>query len=235
MRMKQAHPRLPTVDARPAGRAAVRPSRSKGGGAPPDVDPALPPDRQGVRERLIRVAIDQIEREGIARLTVRKVAAEAGANIAAVNYYFRSKDALVSEALAGTIQNLMEDMAELLAKELDARKRLSGLFTYLLDGGLRYPGIVRAQLFDGFCSGDYSGPFATRFAPVVDRIAEAIREASDGLERAGSQRRALATLSALFFPVAFSGLFRASELLASPAGRRAYVEEIVRIATAPRA
>jgi len=38
--------------------------------------------------------------EGFHGITVRKIAAKAGVNVAAVNYYFGSKENLISEALA---------------------------------------------------------------------------------------------------------------------------------------
>jgi AcrR family transcriptional regulator len=52
-----------------------------------------------VSEHLVRAAVACIRRDGIEGVTTRAIAREAGMNIAAVNYYFASKDALVAIAL----------------------------------------------------------------------------------------------------------------------------------------
>lgn len=49
-----------------------------------------------------------ISEEGILGITTRKIAARAGANIAAINYHFGSKDALITEALRYLTVQLMD-------------------------------------------------------------------------------------------------------------------------------
>ena len=48
-------------------------------------------DREGsTRERILGAAVAVIEREGAERTTVRTIAAEAGVNVAAISYHYRS-------------------------------------------------------------------------------------------------------------------------------------------------
>ena len=54
----------------------------------------LPP-----RDRIIATTINIIGQEGIQNLTTRSIAKAAAVNIAAINYYFGSKDKLVELAL----------------------------------------------------------------------------------------------------------------------------------------
>ena len=54
--------------------------------------------------------IDCIEKDGINNLTTRAIAREAGTNIASINYYFRSKDALVAEALQMSLDHMLGDI-----------------------------------------------------------------------------------------------------------------------------
>jgi AcrR family transcriptional regulator len=186
------------------------------------------------RQRLIDTALQHIATHGVAGLTVRGVAAAAGANIAAVNYYFRSKDALVREVLEVTIRNLLVDTDELLARmKSDPHVALAGLLSYYLDGGLRFPGISKAHMHNAFSSDDYTGLFPTSFVPVIERIRDAIRAHVPGLDAAAAGRRTVFALSAVFFPVFFSGLFRTMHALGTPGGRLQYVEEIVAAALAP--
>lgn len=59
---------------------------------------------QATRERVFRTAAELFAEHGFKRVTVRQIAAEAGANVAAVNYHFGDKAglyaAIVDEAIA---------------------------------------------------------------------------------------------------------------------------------------
>ncbi|MBS0196631.1 MAG: CerR family C-terminal domain-containing protein [Planctomycetes bacterium] len=66
--------------------------------------PALPGDQSGTRERLLDAAGQVFADRGFANATVREICALAGANIAAVNYYFGDKQALYSQVLQHTLE-----------------------------------------------------------------------------------------------------------------------------------
>lgn len=51
------------------------------------------------RQRLLDVAIKLFAEQGFSRVTVRDICQEAGANVAAVNYYFRDKLGLYTEVV----------------------------------------------------------------------------------------------------------------------------------------
>jgi len=191
-----------------------------------------PPAAEDPRQRLVEAAISEIELHGMSKLTVRAVATRAGANIAAVNYYFRSKDALVLAALEGSIRHMVADSEALLSRMAEAPERvLTELLHYYLEGALRYPRISKAQLFDAF-SRDYSGPFPTLFAPVMERLRAAIRDAVPGLSEREASRRVVTALSAVFFPAFFAGLFSSLSTLRTRQDRQLYAEEIAHQALA---
>ncbi len=184
--------------------------------------------------RLVDAAIEQIEHHGLARLTVRGVAAAAGVNIAAVNYHFRTKDALVSAALEGSIRHMVGDCEAMLDRmPRDPAASLEELLGYLVEGALRFPRIGKAHLHDGFIADDYSGPFPTLFLPVMVRLRDALRAAVPGLGEGEAARRVVAMLSAVLFPAFFSGLYQPLHALSSPADRAAYARELARQALAP--
>ena len=54
--------------------------------------------------KIIEAAIACIEKYGYGETTVRKIAAQADVNVAAVNYYFGSKDELINRALEISLQ-----------------------------------------------------------------------------------------------------------------------------------
>jgi AcrR family transcriptional regulator len=180
-------------------------------------------------QRLIDAAIQEIERHGLAHLTVRAVAAAAGMNVAAVNYYFRSKEALVAAALEGTIRHMVQDTEELIARmPEDPVRVLAELLGYYLEGGLRFRQIGKAHLHDAFVADDYSGSFPRLFSPAMQSLRDAIRDAVPGLDEAEAARRVVAALSAVYFPAFFAGLYRPLAALETAEDRAIYVNELAR-------
>jgi TetR/AcrR family transcriptional regulator, regulator of cefoperazone and chloramphenicol sensitivity len=191
------------------------------------------PPAQEPRQRLVEAVIGEIERVGVARVTVRGIAAAAGMNIAAVNYHFRSKEALLAAAMEGSIRRLVDDCLDLLAAMAGAPElALTGLFGYLLDGAAEYPRVTRAHLHDAFVSEDYSGPFPTLFAPVVEQLRSRLSAAVPALDGPQAARRTVAALSAVFFPVFFPELFARLHGTDTGPARRAYCQELARTALA---
>lgn len=175
----------------------------------------------------MEAAIGEIERRGLARLTVRGVAAAADMNVAAVNYHFRSKQALVEAALAGTIEHMVGDTAGYLARLRDDPPRvLAELLGYYLEGALRFPGICKAHLHEAFVADDYSGPFPTLFAPSMLALRDALSTVVPGLDSGQAAQRAVLALSATFFPAFFAGLYRPLGALDTPADRLGYVRAV---------
>ena len=186
--------------------------------------------------RLLHAALDEIERHGLAHLTVRSVAAAADVNIAAVNYYFRSKDALVAAALKGSIDHVAADTEPLLARMDDEpEEALTELLGYLLEGSLRFPRVSKAHLHEAFVDGEYGGPFPKLFASILLRARASLRKAVPGLGEEAASARLVAAFSAMFFPAFFTGFFAPLRALQTPADRAAYAREAARRALAPAA
>jgi AcrR family transcriptional regulator len=151
-----------------------------------------------------------------------------------VNYHFRSKDALVAEALLTAMQSFVEDTDVLLARvAVDPHAGLAALFAFLLEGSLRFPGIVRALLHHAFAEQDYSGPFPRAFTPIAVRLRDQLVEVVPGLDPELAGRRTVAALSASLFPAFFGGLFPHLGPFASDAARRAYFDDLAASALAP--
>ncbi|MEY2935625.1 MAG: hypothetical protein RL033_6374 [Pseudomonadota bacterium] len=186
------------------------------------------------RERLIEAVIREIERRGLSQLTVRAVAAAAEMNIAAVNYHFRSKQALVAAALESTVEHMLGDTDEILARlKEDPQAVLAELFTYYLEGALRYPRICKAHLHEAFVADDYGGAFPRLFAPALLRLREELRSLVPDLDQRQSERRVVASLSAVFFPAFFGGLYQGLGTLTNASERREYAAEIARRSLEP--
>jgi AcrR family transcriptional regulator len=74
----------------------------------------LPPTTQVSREKILNVAEQLFAKDGFNATSLRAITAEAGVNIASVNYYFRSKDQLIVEVLSRIIRPPNEQRIRLL-------------------------------------------------------------------------------------------------------------------------
>ena len=163
----------------------------------------------GTRERILVSAIERIERDGAATLTTRAIAAAAGVNVAAINYYFRTKGALLRSALELAWANAARDFAAILeAPGPDAGAGLPALVTAMLEGGFRFPEMTRSIIAasPGWNAGGYAGesPMETMNG-LLSRaalLALAVREAP--AEPAFGMRLAM-LLSAILFPIVSGG------------------------------
>ncbi|WP_374368194.1 transcriptional regulator BetI [Dongia sp.] len=70
--------------------------------------------KEARRRQLIEATIDGIARKGFTDLKIADVAAEAGLSVGIVNFYFKSKDAL----LIATLKHLVEDYEQHVAQTL---------------------------------------------------------------------------------------------------------------------
>jgi AcrR family transcriptional regulator len=100
-----------------------------------------------VEERIVAAAIECIERGGLAGATNREIAKVAGVNSAAINYYFRSKEALIRRCMAITLKNAFDLRRMPAMRDLDAQARCIAIMLDLIEGGLQYPGLTRAHFY----------------------------------------------------------------------------------------
>ncbi len=121
-------------------------------------------------ERIITAAVECIEKFGIKGTTVRQIAEQAGVNIAAVNYYFRSKDVLIERYMQQTLHNAFDwdDLKQLPGET--AAEHCKAIFNHLLEGGMNYPGITRAHFYDLLVEGKYTPPLTTAIDGFIENL-----------------------------------------------------------------
>ena len=160
------------------------------------------------RRRILEAAIACIEESGIASLTTRKIANEAGTNIASINYYFRTKARLVDEALSMTAQHSLEDLSTLIEQpEQSLVQILEEVCFYFIDGGLRYPGTTLAHLYTIMLEKRYDTAAAHMFQQVFVRLAQRAANEHPNKEQDDVKAALAHILSAAMFTVLAPGLF----------------------------
>ncbi len=129
-------------------------------------------DRTATRRLILEAVVTCIEKYGIDQVTTRKIAQEAGTNLASINYHFRSKDDLIAEALSMTIKHMMEDVFMAID---DVQQPFETAFTsvlfYLLDGSRRFPGISRAHLYKAVVQRERESLSSQAMVAVFERLA----------------------------------------------------------------
>jgi AcrR family transcriptional regulator len=142
-----------------------------------------------VEERIVDAAIECIEKYGVKGATNRKIAALAGVNNAAINYYFRTKDALVERCMRATLDNAFdwEEIDKLPGQT--ARERCVAIFKELIQGGINYPGLTRSHFYDLINEGNYRSLAVEKLNEFAENLVKDMKQKGASLE-AGQLRLA---------------------------------------------
>ena len=62
--------------------------------------------REKTKDKIIKSTLQIMSKDGVHSITVRKIAVAAKVNIAAINYYFGSKDSLIQESLKSFLETM---------------------------------------------------------------------------------------------------------------------------------
>ncbi len=133
-----------------------------------------------IQEKILLATIECFEAFGIEQTTVRRIAQRAGVNIAAVNYYFGTKDRLVrltlermmDTAFTGQLRDLRATAGDLPPFELLRRYLLE-----TLAGAVKYPGLSRSALYRTFQRHEDGQLFESALNDFLLEMAETLRPA----------------------------------------------------------
>lgn len=131
------------------------------------------PIKTTTRQLILEAAVTCIEQDGLENVTTRKIARQAGTNIASINYHFRSKDELLAKVLEMTIQHMLEDVVAAIedqGQSFDATLR--SVIFYLFDGRRRFPGISKAHLIQAVSNDKHGSISARVMSKVFERLVE---------------------------------------------------------------
>jgi AcrR family transcriptional regulator len=152
---------------------------------------------RSTKERLLAATIELLERDGWDSVTVRKIGAEAGVNIALVNYHFGSKTNLKLAALEAALQDTVAPPAGDMPDGPDGGDWLEELVHVALGTGR--PG-GRSRMFESAVAAALHDPdLAARMRPMLVRsrsqLAERIESAvASGQLPATTDAQALAVV-----------------------------------------
>ena len=185
--------------------------------------------------KIVEATIVCIEQYGIEGATNRRIAEHAGVNIAAINYYFRSKDALIRHCLEITLQNAF-DLSDLPPMpEASAQERCIVIMAGLLEGAQRFPGISRAHFYNLVTQGPHYALLAERLNRFIGDLGDDLRVRDGALPEEELTLALIQIISAVILANIAPTMFAAQPGadLTDPQARRLYATRLVNNLLAP--
>lgn len=182
--------------------------------------------QQPTKQHILEKTIEAIEKHGIQNLTTRVIAEQAGVNNAALHYYYGTKEILIEQALALTLQHMLEDTGEILSRAGSLEGRLHSLFEYIVEGVLRFPNIIRAHIQGPLMDGKADTPFMNMLDTWLDQIYAGVEGSISPDKKRRLRMAAFGTISACLM----AGLIPCTELytdLCSEGGREEFITYLV--------
>jgi AcrR family transcriptional regulator len=102
------------------------------------------PGKLATKTQILQTTLQLLETQGLGQVTVRKIAAQAGVNVAAVNYHFGSKEQVIFSALQTLRDRFGEAFGYLRSSALPPRERLVAFMTTYCETVFAYPNLVKA-------------------------------------------------------------------------------------------
>ncbi len=181
-----------------------------------------------VEDRISETTIECIEKYGISGATNRRIAEAAKVNIAAINYYFRSKDNLIQRAMEITLNNAFDLSSVPAMPGAAAQERCVAIFSDILEGGIQYPNITRAHFHSLLVEGQPDSQLRAYIKRFIEEQAKDLRARGLALSQEETQLALMQIFSAVMIAtlsptlVEFSGVS-----LVAPGERLVYVQRLV--------
>jgi AcrR family transcriptional regulator len=187
-------------------------------------------ERSGaVEAKIIQTTIDCIEKHGITGTTIRRIALMAGINVAAINYYFRSKDALLRRCMETTLANAFDLAGMPDMPGLGPQERCAAIMLEILEGGIRFPGLTRAHFHKLIAEGQSDSMLADSVNGFIEDLGADLRDRGCAMEPKSLDRALRQILSAVLMTALAPSLFLPDEKGRASQGNegRAAVDRLV--------
>ncbi|MGL4107217.1 TetR/AcrR family transcriptional regulator [Clostridium sp. LP20] len=97
---------------------------------------------KNVEERILDRALYLFGKNGSTNVPIRTIVKEAGVNVSAINYYFGSKDRMLSYVQEFYINNILMAYEPLDNNELSDEEKLINCSNEIIEYSIRYPGVL---------------------------------------------------------------------------------------------
>jgi AcrR family transcriptional regulator len=187
-------------------------------------------DVQNTEQKILLTTLGCINEHGIDKVTVRMIAMQAGVNVAAVNYYFRSKERLMEQAIDMAMQNMFEDVDKMLTSATDGKALVNEVLEFLLWGINTYPGITRSFLYGPVVGGKAYERMISAPRDLMIRLRDRLIELCPGRRRDDLEAGIMGVFSTILMGCVAPELFEGFDLAGfhDEAAREGLVESLAR-------
>jgi TetR/AcrR family transcriptional regulator, regulator of cefoperazone and chloramphenicol sensitivity len=141
----------------------------------------MKPTKAQTKEHIIIATIECIEQKGIQSVTVRDIAGKAGINIAAVNYYFGSKEDLLKEALTYSLYaSLSQNYEEITEANHEPYSMIKAFFKEIFQGSLQWPNVTRSHIYGPIIDNNYQGVFVDWLNDIAGDLTAKVQTINTG-------------------------------------------------------
>lgn len=154
-----------------------------------------------MENRIIEAAIACIEQRGLQGATVRAIAEEAGANVSAINYYFRSKEQLIDRVMESTLDNAFDWSHFGPGEGVSAPQRLADILEHLTKGTQDYPQITRMHFYEPLVLGSCPDKLSRRFTAFLQSMFDDLKARGVALDDAALRGAILQAITAAIFGI----------------------------------
>ena len=158
---------------------------------------------KATREQIMEVTLAFIQHEGLSALTIRTIAERAGVNVAAINYHFGSKEALINEVMLMLTAGLRQAFANLTESRDPPRQRLHRFLDELSLALLQHSDIYRQAIGAGFMAGEAKQQyFGFVRSEGIQVLRNTVREASgEPIDEPQLTLRVIQAMGGLAYPL----------------------------------
>jgi AcrR family transcriptional regulator len=168
----------------------------------------------GTKEKILKATLELINSEGLRKVTVRKIAALADVNIAAINYHFGSKERVIDASLGYLTDRFEVAFAQLQDSSQPVEIRFYHFLLKFYDTAVLYPELVKRFITQNMNRGlsVKASNAMSMYATFIERgwvvlLLDTVRVLRPNDDDATLAMHILQVMSALIFPIVLDPVF----------------------------
>ncbi|WP_176544919.1 TetR/AcrR family transcriptional regulator [Bacillus cereus] len=156
------------------------------------------------KERIIQVTLEIIGTQGTDKVTIREIASRVGVNVAAVNYYFGSKNNLIQQSMQYFADKMQEAFSNFQQKEIPLKDKLYLFLTTFAETAVTYPGVVKSLVNQMMENGEFHSKIALTMEKGSATIEQVIGQLIQSTDKKKLSFITLQLMSSIIYPILMS-------------------------------
>jgi AcrR family transcriptional regulator len=192
----------------------------------------MSPEDASARQRILETTMNLLLKGLPEEITTRQIADLAGVNVAAIHYYFQTKEHLIDEAVLAASTTGFAYISDIREKtELTPAERLKEILRIYAVALVDFPGISKTAYQTFLFRQHPNEKYLEYFRKLFEAVKENLKEVSGEHDEKVIAQKALIALSAIICPFLLEGALGGSDGVdyADRADREKYIELVLKI------